>query len=465
MFAKMWAEMEKENKGQGKGGCADHGHQHGAKGRKGGRKGQGKGQPGQGDLCRCCGKPGHTKSNCRHREKTCDNCGKVGHLKGVCTATPKVDAAQKSSPAGAAPAVTGDTTIIVPWSCMKCYHRNLDHKLMKCEKCHAAKAAPPKNEEAPDVGPKPLINKTLLQKMDAGGSTQAAAASTEMDDAERQVRIERLEKFIETAKQLGMATEEPEAELKTLRRSEPAAGSLELTSAADGKEAAAEKVKLIKQWTARKGTLESQAEEATTAKKRHAEQKLKMIKEEEERHRLNLEKLEQEFTYFDKVEAKKIEDVNEKLTKEGAHYEQEIQKLNGFINANQQGQHQTEHQQEAAKEEEVFELEADEIQKQLNLQGITSGCEETSQKIAEVVAEMWAKKMKEHKEKQEKEDMEIDLQGGPMRTVTGRRRQNLAAGSFIPTLTGGKRSEPEEGKPTTEQVKKSQMIDVEQKEN
>ena len=34
------------------------------------------------------------------------------------------------------------------------------------------------------------------------------------------------------------------------------------------------------------------------------------------------------------MEAKKIEDVNEKLTKEGARYEQEIQKLNGFINAN-----------------------------------------------------------------------------------------------------------------------------------
>ena len=51
-------------------------------------------------------------------------------------------------------------------------------------------------------------------------------------------------------------------------------------------------MKLIKQWAARKGTLETQAEAATTAKKRHSEQKQKMIKKEEERHWLNLEKLE-----------------------------------------------------------------------------------------------------------------------------------------------------------------------------
>ena len=345
---------------------------------------------------------------------------------------------------------------------MKCYHRNLDHKLTKCEKCHAVKAAPPKSEDAPDAGPKPLINKTLLQKMDAGGSTQAAATAQETDDTLRQGRIDKLEKFIETAKQLGMATDEPEAELKTLRKSEPAAGSLELTSAADGKEAAAEKVKLIKQWSARKAVLESQAEEATTAKKRHAEAKQKMIKEEEERHRLNLEKLEQEFTHFDKVEAKKIEDVNEKLAKEGAHYEQEIQKLNGFINANQQGQPQTE--QLPLQEEDAVELEAEEIQKQLDLEGITSGGDQVSQKIAAVVAAMWAKKQKEQKEKQEKDIMEIDQESGAMRTVNTRRRQNLAAGSFVPTLSGGKRRDPEEGKDSTEQAAKLQMLEVDEKD-
>ena len=346
---------------------------------------------------------------------------------------------------------------------MKCYHKNLDNKLMKCEKCHATKSAPPKSEEVSDGGPKPLINKTLLQKMDAGGSTQAAAPSPEADDTVRQGRIDQLEKFIATAKQLGMATDEPEAELKKLRKSEPAPGSFELTLAADGKEAAAEKVKLIKQWTAKKEALEKQAEEATTAKKRHAEQKPKMIKEEEERHRLFLEKLEQEYTHFQQVEAKKIEDVNEKLTKEGAHYEQEIKKLNGFINANQQDQQQTE--QHPQQEKETVELEAEEIQKQLVLEGITSGGEQVTQKIAVVVAAMWAKKQKEHKEKQqEKEDMEVDQDGRPMRTVTSRRRQNLAAGLFVPKLSGGKRAEPEEGKDQSEQAAKQQVIESDQED-
>ena len=69
---------------------------------------------------------------------------------------------------------------------------------------------------------------------------------------------------------------------------------------------------------------------------------------------------------------------------------------------------------------------------------------------------MWAKKQKEHKEKQEK-DMDVD--GEPMRTVTARRRQNLAAGSFRPNLTGGKRSEPEDGKNTDVQASKTQAIE------
>ena len=54
----------------------------------------------------------------------------------------------------------------------------------------------------------------------------------------------------------------------------------------------------------------------------------------------------------------------------------------------------------------------------------------------------------------------MDVDGEPMRTVTARRRQNLAAGSFVPNLTGGKRSEPEDGKKTDVQASKTQAIEV-----
>jgi hypothetical protein len=39
---------------------------------------------GQQLKCTCCGKVGHAKSDCRHKENKCYKCGIVGHLKPVC---------------------------------------------------------------------------------------------------------------------------------------------------------------------------------------------------------------------------------------------------------------------------------------------------------------------------------------------------------------------------------------------
>lgn len=49
-----------------------------------------KGQPNSSRFCLCCGKPNHSKGDCRHKSKSCYKCGKQGHLRRVCTAQANV---------------------------------------------------------------------------------------------------------------------------------------------------------------------------------------------------------------------------------------------------------------------------------------------------------------------------------------------------------------------------------------
>jgi len=39
------------------------------------------------DTCKCCGKTGHVKKDCKFKDKECTVCGKVGHLKALCRQT------------------------------------------------------------------------------------------------------------------------------------------------------------------------------------------------------------------------------------------------------------------------------------------------------------------------------------------------------------------------------------------
>ena len=82
-----------KGKGKGKGGKGKDGK--GQKG-KGDSKGKGKrygnydDEPGAAEeelLCKCCGKNGHLKKDCWHKDKLCQHCGKGGHLGYMCHAT------------------------------------------------------------------------------------------------------------------------------------------------------------------------------------------------------------------------------------------------------------------------------------------------------------------------------------------------------------------------------------------
>ena len=80
-------------------------------------------------------------------------------------------------------------------------HQNLDHKATKCEKCLLEKTPIPR----PDIPPKPLILKPLLEKMKE--RDEAAAASNSSSDVvmggaeqETQKEIDKLKAFIKQAK-------------------------------------------------------------------------------------------------------------------------------------------------------------------------------------------------------------------------------------------------------------------------
>ena len=106
---------------------------------KGKGKNKGMGKMGWASAYNNKGK-GDANSECRHREKVCDICGVVGHLKGVCHKKPKAaedanNVGAKAPAAGAVAAASNEEFAIL-WTCMNsaCYHRNLDHKLQKCQK-------------------------------------------------------------------------------------------------------------------------------------------------------------------------------------------------------------------------------------------------------------------------------------------------------------------------------------------
>ena len=190
LVSAMWKTMGKGNsKGKGKG----KGKDGGSKGGKAQGKAPAAPKASTDLVCKCCGKSGHVKSECRHTEKACDNCGKTGHLKDVCRTPPKMDDATKDAAPGAATAakqVASPPTpkvFIAPWVCGGCLHQNADHHLTKCEKCPWKKTPIPK----PNTAPKPLIRQNLLDLMKDNDAAAAAEEDSEMEVGDDDVKAEK----------------------------------------------------------------------------------------------------------------------------------------------------------------------------------------------------------------------------------------------------------------------------------
>ena len=182
------------------------------KGTQGGGWIKGKGKGGKGDrpkqhfataetLCKCCGKYGHFKSDCRNREKACSVCGKTGHLGAVCRHAPAADDAPTAPTAKAAvtPGVTylqaaasKDEFAEPPWTCEKCYSICFDQKLKACPKpnCKAAKLCKKTEIVAEEKQEKSLIGKDVRKMLGEDASQDSAAdeKNEELDKAEKQLK-------------------------------------------------------------------------------------------------------------------------------------------------------------------------------------------------------------------------------------------------------------------------------------
>ena len=104
--------------------------------RGGGKQGWTSQQQGSTQLgpCKCCGKKGHQKEACHHKNKECEICGKEGHLKAVCRQATGADAPQRQSPkTGAAPGTAAASK--TPWICLECGASNPDKHIKKCQVC------------------------------------------------------------------------------------------------------------------------------------------------------------------------------------------------------------------------------------------------------------------------------------------------------------------------------------------
>ena len=170
----------------------------------GGGKGAGKARPKPtSESCKCCGKVGHLKKECRFREKACNTCGKTGHLAAICRdndhATTNTTKTTTTSPEPKTIADASKHAIVIntdpPWVCSVCYAVVADQKLTKCPKpnCHAKRLMPEKTE-AP---PKNLITKEALKVIDGDGG--------KIDEEKRKAEIEQWEKTRDDAKEKGWA--------------------------------------------------------------------------------------------------------------------------------------------------------------------------------------------------------------------------------------------------------------------
>ena len=238
------------------------------------------------------------KSECRHKDKPCDNCGKIGHLKAVCRLPVKDTDASKDAapgPAAAAKQPAGPPVpkaFVAPWVCGGCLHQNPDPHLTKCEKCPWKKTPIPK----PVTPPKPLIRQTLLDMMkgqDAAAAVAGEDVTMEGDDDATQEEKAKLKAFIKQAEDWQMDATAAVKKLKELEAKQPV--KLQIAASAAAKDLLGEKTRIIKEYEVKRRTLTEKGDKAKADQSKY-EKGHKAAKDEElERHEKTMDGLEEQY--------------------------------------------------------------------------------------------------------------------------------------------------------------------------
>ena len=175
--------------GDGKGRKGDKGY-NGTKGSAKGGQDAAVPEPPQQIYCKCCGKYGHPKSQCRHLQKACNNCHKQGHLQHLCTATKQEQSDNAGNGDDGSKKKAADK---VPWLCEVCCEFNEDIHLFKCRRTKDCTGTSPKKTYKANAAkdPSPISNHTakLLEEADPDKIKQ--------DTEARQKKIETLNIDIE----------------------------------------------------------------------------------------------------------------------------------------------------------------------------------------------------------------------------------------------------------------------------
>ena len=114
--------------------------------------------------CKCCGKDGHSRNQCDHKNKECTTCKKKGHLEAVCRHK------KQSTNGGDVKAVNdkdggkNEQSVKEPWCCLFCGCTNATTKERKCKQC---KKLRPKNDETEEHEDKPEYSQSLTKLLDA----------------------------------------------------------------------------------------------------------------------------------------------------------------------------------------------------------------------------------------------------------------------------------------------------------
>ena len=106
-----------------------------------------------------------------------------------------------------------------------------------------------------------------------------------------------------------------------------------LDLATEGKRAAAERLRLVKQQTEAEEKLTKKAEQAVDKSKKCKAEKEKRLKEEESRHKAEKEAIERDFKAMEEAAEEQKQKAKEELEKQQANYQRELKRLDTHISA------------------------------------------------------------------------------------------------------------------------------------
>ena len=307
----------KGRKAKGKGKGIDH-DDKGQKG-KGGVKGAGKGKTDKDkaeEECLCCGKQGHLKKTCWHKDKKCTICGIAGHLSYMCKqgedqnkdCDNKDDKKAKEEK--------------VPWECYTCWATNADEHVLKCRTKDCKGESPKKSfKDVLTDTPSALSKNTKKLMSDEDAEAESCSLYVyETDIQQLKQQIEGIEALNEKAAKRGeknlISTEHLKERLKDYEKRAKA----KKDNAPAIRSIMGDRSRESHNFDVRETKLKDQLEQITDRLAKSVEKQKEKKDAEEDRHKKALDNIEKGFETQRRVLKQKKEELEETIKKEAEEH-------------------------------------------------------------------------------------------------------------------------------------------------